>query len=93
MDAGRRAGSRQLCMLACALSRSDRHVLALLLCAGLMGFVLCCDVLAVDAINTRPHARTYKRKQHEKEHNNMKNRRIKRKDSPEGIERVRSRSA
>ena len=33
------AGSRP-CLLTCALSRSDRHVRALLLCAGLI--VLCC---------------------------------------------------
>ena len=47
INAGRRAGSGQLCLLACVvtqLSRSDRHVLALLLCAGLIalcGAVLC----------------------------------------------------
>ena len=33
INARRHAGSRQLCLL--ALSRSGRHVLALLLCAGL----------------------------------------------------------
>ena len=44
-----------------ALSRSDRHVLALLLCAGHMGCaVLWCDVLEVDV--RRQHARTRKNK-------------------------------
>ena len=32
-----------------ALSRSDRHVLALLLCAALIALCYCCTVLAVDA--------------------------------------------
>ena len=50
------AGSRNsACLL--ALSRSDRHVLALLLCAGGL-IALCCAVLAVDA---RQDARTCKK--------------------------------
>ena len=48
----RHASSRQLYLL--ALSHSGRHILALLLCAGLIA--PCC---AVFAVNDRPHARTY----------------------------------
>ena len=51
-----------------ALSRSDRHVLDLLLCAGLIALccaVLCCAVLcfAFDtaAVDARQHAGTYGR--------------------------------
>ena len=44
--------ANSVCLL--ALSRSDRHVLALLLCAGLIA--RCCAVFAVDA---RQHARIY----------------------------------
>ena len=55
-----------VCLL--VLPRSDRHVLAALLCAGeliaLCCVVLCCAVLAVDA--RRQHARTCKTKAHEK---------------------------
>ena len=43
-----------VCLL--ALSRSDRRVLTLLLCAGLIA--LCCAVLAIDP--QRQHARTNK---------------------------------
>ena len=47
-----RARANYVCLL--GLWRSDRHVLALLLCAGLIA--LRCAVLAVDA---RQHARIY----------------------------------
>ena len=56
-----RALANSVCLL--AFSRSDRHVLSLLLCTGLI--VLCCAVLCfacrTAAVDARQHSRTYGR--------------------------------
>ena len=56
--------ANSVCLL--SLSRSDRHVLVLLLCAGLIA--LCSAALAVDA---RQHVRTYQKKKHKHETKNV----------------------